>query len=222
MMKKTGLTLAAVTLLALLPVLQGCVPAAIVGGATVGTMAALDRRPTSVQTDDEAIEWKAMQAIPEQYKAASHVNFTSFNRRLLITGEAPSEEARAAIGESARKLQGVREVINELGIGTASSLGSRSTDGYITSKVKARLVDAKEVSANQVKVVTERANVFLMGQLTEQEARVAVQVARTTTDVRKVINVIEVISPEEAKRLDLLAKSSEPKPAPAPAPVENR
>ena len=220
-MKKTGLTLAAVTLLALTPVLHGCA-AAIVGGAAVGTMSALDRRPTKVQTDDEAIEWKAAQAIPEQYKAASHVNFTSFNGRLLITGEAPSEEAKAAIGEAARKLQGVREVINELGVGAASSLGSRSTDSYITSKVKARLVDAKEVSANQVKVVTERASVFLMGLLTEPEAKVAVQVARTTTDVRKVINVIEVISAEEAKRLDLLAKSAEPKPAPTPAPVENR
>ena len=219
-MKKTGLTLAAVTLLALLPVLQGCVPAAIVGGATVGTMSALDRRPTLVQTDDEAIEWKAAQAIPEQYKAAAHVNFTSFNRRLLITGEAPSEEAKAAIDEAARKVQGVREVINELGIGPASSLGSRSTDSYITSKVKARLVDAKEVSANQVKVVTERAHVYLMGLLTEQETKVAVQVARTTTDVRRVVNAIEVISAEEAKRLDLLAKSSETKTAPAP--VENR
>ena len=220
-MKKTGLTLATATLLVLMPVLHGCA-AAIVGGAAVGTMSALDRRPTKVQTDDEAIEWKAMQAIPEQYKATSHVNFTSFNRRLLITGEAPSEEAKAAIDESARKVQGVREVINDLGIGPVSSLGSRSTDGYITSKVKGRLVDAKEVSANQVKVITERANVYLMGLLTEQETKVAVQVARTTTDVRRVINVIEVISPEEAKRLDLLSKSSEPKPPPAPAPVENR
>lgn len=221
-MTKTGLTLAAAALLALMPMLQGCVPAAVVGGAAVGTMSALDRRTTSIQTDDEAIEWKAMQAIPEQFKAASHVNFTSFNRRLLITGEAPSEEAKAAIGEAAGKVQGVREVINDLGIGAASSLGSRSTDSYITSKVKARLVDAKEVSANQVKVVTERANAYLMGLLTEHEAKVAVQVARTTTDVRKVINVIEVISPEEAKRLDLLSKSSEPKPAPAQAPVEKR
>lgn len=220
-MKKTGLTLATATLLVLMPVLHGCA-AAIVGGAAVGTMSALDRRPTKVQTDDEAIEWKAMQAIPEQYKATSHVNFTSFNRRLLITGEAPSEEAKAAIDESARKVQGVREVINDLGIGPVSSLGSRSTDSYITSKVKGRLVDAKEVSANQVKVITERANVYLMGLLTEQETKVAVQVARTTTDVRRVINVIEVISPEEAKRLDLLSKSSEPKPPPAPAPVENR
>ena len=220
-MNKTGLSLATAALLVLMPVLHGCA-AAIVGGAAVGTMSALDRRPTKVQTDDEATEWKAMQAIPEQYKAASHVNFTSFNGRLLITGEAPSEEAKAAIGESSRKLQGVREVINELGVGAASSLGSRSTDSYITSKVKGRLVDAKEVSANQVKVITERANVYLMGLLTEQETKVAVQVARTTTDVRRVINVIEVISPEEAKRLDLLSKSSEPKPPPAPAPVENR
>jgi osmotically-inducible protein OsmY len=221
MMKKTGLTLAA-ALLVMTPILHGCAAAVVGGAAAVGTMSALDRRPTSVQANDEAAEWKAAQAIPENFRATSHVNFTSFNGRLLITGEAPSEEAKTAIGEAARKVQGVREVINELGIGPASSLGSRSTDSYITSKVKGRLVDAKEVSANQVKVVTERANVYLMGLLTEQEAKVAVQVARTTTDVRRVINVIEVISPEEAKRLDLLSKSSEPKPAPAPAPVENR
>lgn len=221
-MHKIRITLAAAALIAALPVLQGCAPAVVVGAAAVGTMSALDRRSTGIQTDDESTEWKAMQSIPEQYRAAAHVNFTSYNRRLLITGEAPSEEAKAAIGESARKISGVRDVINDLGIGAASSYGSRSTDGYITSKVKARLVDAKEISANQVKVVTERANVYLMGLLTEREAKVAVHVASHTSDVRKVINVIEVISEEEAKRLDLLAKSSEPKPPAQPAPVENR
>jgi osmotically-inducible protein OsmY len=222
MMQKFRLILAAAALVAALPALQGCAPAVVVGAAAVGTMSALDRRSTGIQTDDESTEWKAMQGIPEQYRAAAHVNFTSFNRRLLITGEAPNEEAKAAIGEAARKISGVRDVINELGIGPASSYGSRSTDGYITSKVKARLVDAKEISANQVKVVTERANVYLMGLLTEREAKVAVYVASHTSDVRKVINVIEVISEEEAKRLDLLAKSSEPKPPVTPAPVENR
>lgn len=221
-MHKIRITLAAAALIAALPVLQGCAPAVVVGAAAVGTMSALDRRSTGIQTDDESTEWKAMQSIPEQYRAAAHVNFTSFNRRLLITGEAPNEEAKTAIGAAARKIAGVRDVINELGIGQASSLGSRSTDGYITSKVKARLVDAKEISANQVKVVTERANVYLMGLLTEREAKVAVHVASHTSDVRKVINVIEVISEEEAKRLDLLAKSSEPKPPATPAPVENR
>jgi osmotically-inducible protein OsmY len=220
MMKRTGLTLAA-ALLVLTPVLHGCA-AAIVGGAAVGTMSALDRRSTGMQTDDETAEWKAMQAVPEQYRAASHVNFTSYNRRLLITGEAPSAEAKVAIGDSARKIQGVREVINELGVGAASSMGSRSTDGYITSKVKARLVDAKEVSANQVKVVTERANVYLMGLLTEREVKAAVHVASHTSDVRKVVNVTDVISEDDAKRLDLIAKSSEPKPPAQPAPVENR
>lgn len=221
-MQKAKLTLAALALATLLPALQGCAPAVVVGGAAVGTLSALDRRSTGTQTDDESTEWKAWQSVPEQYKSASHVNYTSYNRRLLITGEAPSEEAKAAIGEAARRIVGVRDVINEVGVGAASSLGSRSTDGYITSKVKARLVDAKEVSANQVKVVTERANVYLMGILTDREAKVAVQVARTTSDVRKVVNVIEVISEDEARRLDLLARSSEPKAPPAPAPVENR
>ena len=92
-MKKTGLTLATITLIAALPLLQGCVPAVIATGATVGVMSATDRRQTTIQTEDETIEWKAGQSVPEKYAAASHLNFTSFNRRLLITGEAPSEEA---------------------------------------------------------------------------------------------------------------------------------
>lgn len=219
-MQKTKLTLAAAALIIALPMLEGCVPA-VIGGAAVGVMSAHDRRTTGTQTDDETTEWKGGQRIPDQYKTFSHVNFTSYNRRVLITGEVPNEEAKAAIEAETRKLDGVREVYNELGIGPASSLGSRSTDSYIDSKVKARLVDSNQISANHIKVVTERAIVHLMGIVNAREAKVAVDVARTTSGVKKVVNVLEVIADEETRRIDNQTLGSRT-PPPASAPVESR
>lgn len=219
-MQKTKLTLAAAALITLLPMLEGCVPA-VIGGAAVGVMSAHDRRSTGTQTDDETTEWKASNHIPDQYKAFSHINFTSYNRRVLITGEVPNEEAKAAIEAETRKLDGVREVYNELGIGPASSLGSRSTDSYIDSKVKARLVDSNQISANHIKVVTERAIVHLMGIVNAREAKVAVDVARTTSGVKKVVNVLEVVGDEDTRRLDNQTLGAR-NPPPASAPVESR
>ena len=115
-MQKTKLTIAAALLVSALPLLQGCVPAVIATGATVGVMSYQDRRQTSVQTEDESIEWKAARSVPERFAPSSHLNFTSYNRRLLITGEVPSEEAKQAIGEQAAKVAGVREVFNEVTI----------------------------------------------------------------------------------------------------------
>ena len=226
-MKNLKLAVAVTALVAALPFLAGCVPAVIATGATVGVMSAQDRRSTGVQTDDEGIEWKAAQSVPERYAAASHLNFTSFNQRLLITGEVPGEEARIAIGEHAAKVLGVKEVINETAVGPASSLSARSNDSYITSKVKARLVDEKNISANHIKVVTENGIVYLMGIVTERESKVAVAVARTTEGVRKVINVMQVMSDAEIQRLSTFPSAGDspaaaPQPAPQPAPVESR
>lgn len=219
-MQKAKLTLAAAALITLLPMLQGCVPV-IVGGAAAGVMSAHDRRSTGTQADDETTEWKAGNHVPDQYKTFSHINFTSYNRRVLITGEVPNEEAKAAIEAETRKLDGVREVYNELGIGPASSLGSRSTDSYIDSKVKARLVDSNQISANHIKVVTERAIVHLMGIVNAREAKVAVDVARTTSGVKKVVNVLEVVGDEDTRRLDNQTLGART-PPPASAPVESR
>ena len=216
MMKNARLGLAAATLIVALPLLQGCFPA-VVGGAAVGVMSIHDRRSTGTQTDDETTEWKATQRIPVQYQESSHVNFTSYNRNLLITGEVPNAEAKSAIETAARQLEGVREVYNELGIGPASSFGSRSKDSYIDSKVKARLVDTQQISANHVKVVTERAVTHLMGIVNEREAKVAVQVARTTAGVIKVVNLLEVVSDAEIRRIDEQLRGKQ-----NAAPVENR
>ena len=226
-MRNPRLAFAATALIAALPFLAGCVPAVIATGATVGVMSAQDRRSTGVQADDEGIEWKAAQSVPERYSQASHLNFTSFNQRLLITGEVPSEEAKAAIGEQAARIVGVKEVINETTVGPASSLSVRSNDSYITSKVKARLVDEKNLSATHVKVVTESGVTYLMGIVTDREAKVAVTIARTTEGVRKVVNVMEVRSDAEISRLTTMPTMGTSAPAqpaqPAqPAPVESR
>ena len=220
-MQKLKLTLAAAALITALPLLQGCVPAVIGAGAAAGVMTAHDRRSTGAQADDEGLEWKAAQQIPENYQANAHVNFTAFNRRLLITGEVPSEEAQNAIGERVGKLEGVKEVFNETVVGAASSLSSRTNDSYVTSKVKARLVDEKTLSANHIKVVTEAGIVYLMGIVTEREGKVAVAVTRTTAGVRKVVNLTEVIGDAEAKRLQTLPSAGTAPPS-QPVPVESR
>ena len=221
-MQKTKLSLAALALIVALPGLQCCVEAALLGtAAATGVMSAHDRRSTGTQTDDETMEWKANAHVPAPYKNTAHANFTAFNRRVLITGEAPNEEAKSAIESETRKIVGVKEVFNELGIGPATPLTSRSNDSFITSKVKARLVDSNQISANHIKVLTERGIVYLMGIVNEREAKVAIAVARTTSGVVKVVNVLEVVGEDETRRLDDQVLGAR-KPPPASAPVENR
>lgn len=220
-MQKMKLTLAAALLLTALPLLQGCVPALIAGGAA-GVMSVYDRRSTGTQADDESTEWKAGQRLPDKYKAFSHVNFTAYNRRVLITGEVPNEDAKAIIGEETRQLDGVKEVFNELAIAPASSLGNRSNDSFITSKLKARLVDSNQLSANHIKVVTENTVAYLMGIVSEREAKVAVAIARTTDGVRKVVNLMEVVSDTDTRRLDSATPTGTRTPPPQTAPVESR
>lgn len=215
-MNKSRLTLAATALALTLPLLQGCFPA-IVAGTAAGVMSAHDRRSTGTQADDESLEWKAADAIPAKFRNAAHVNVTAYNRRLLLTGEVPGDEARSEIEAAARGLQGVREVYNELVVAAPSSLSVRSRDSFVTSKVKARLVDSQKISANHVKVVTENGHTYLMGIVSAYEGKVAVQVARTTDGVRKVVNVLEVLPDADIKRLDLA-----PAGAQRPAPVESR
>lgn len=221
-MRKFKLSLAATALILTLPMLQGCIPAVIATGAAAGVLSAHDRRSTGTQTDDETTEWKAAQLIPEKYQALSHINFTAYNRRILITGEVPSEDAKSLIGTQTSKIEGIREVFNELVIAPASSLGNRSNDAYITSKLKARLVDSNQLSANHIKVVTEGGIAHLMGIVTEREAKVAVAIARTTDGVRKVVNVMEVVTDADIRRIDNSAPGGARTPPAQTAPVETR
>lgn len=219
---KQSLLLSTLALALLIPGLQGCVPAVIATGAAVGVMSIQDRRSTGTQTDDETTEWRAKAYIPEQYRNTSHINITAYNRRVLLTGEVPNATAKADIEAQMRRLEGVREVYNELGIGPVSSLSDRSTDSFIDSKVKARLVDSKQLSANHIKVVTERGITHLMGIVNDREARIATTIASTTSGVRKVVNILEILPDSETRRLDAQAGGSSRNAAAVVAPIENR
>lgn len=205
----------------LLPLLQGCVPALLATGAAVTVISAHDRRSTGTQADDETAEWKGSNRLPARYRDTAHVNFTAFNRILLVTGEVPDEAARDAIGAMAGQIEGIRKVHNELVVGPVASLSSRGNDAFISSKFKARLLDSNQLSANHIKPLTENGTLFVMGLTNEREAQVAIAIARTTDGVRKVVNVMEVIPESETRRIDnaLLGARTPP---PATAPLESR
>jgi osmotically-inducible protein OsmY len=186
---------AALALLTAIALLQSaCVPL-LVGGAVVGGAAvATDRRSTGAQLDDEVIEDKTTLAIHERFKGDFHVNVTSFNGIVLLTGEVPADAAKNDIGEMVRTTPKVRAVQNELVVGPVTDISSRSNDTLITSKVKARFVEAGKFQINFVKVVTENGVVYLMGIVRREEGDAAAEIARTTNGVQRVVKVFEYIS----------------------------
>jgi osmotically-inducible protein OsmY len=189
-------------LAALVPTLTGCFPAAVIG-VGAGALMVADRRISETYLADEAIEVRANNRINEYFGSATHVNVTSFNRGVLLSGECLSHEDKARIEQIVTGVPNVRVVYNQLLIAQASALGGRSNDAFVTSKVKGRFLDSKQFSANHVKVVTEWGTVFLLGMVTQQEADAAVEIARTTSGVLKVVRLFEIITPEEAARLDV-------------------
>ena len=193
----TGLLLAG----ALLPLLQGCFPA-IAAGVAGGAMAAIDRRSLGTQAEDETIEWKASARISEKFGDKVHLNFTSFNRKVLLTGEVSSAEIKAEVERQVSDIANVQGVYNEIALAAITSFSARSNDAYITSKVKGRFIDVGNFNPLRVKVVTEAGAVYLMGLLNQSEADSAVLVARTTAGVLKVVKVMEIISDAKARELD--------------------
>ena len=180
--------------------LQGCVGMAV-GTAVVGTLAATDRRTFGAQTEDKAIVLKGESRIANLVGSAGHVNVTSFNRKVLLTGEVRDEAMKAAVEQEVRAIENVDSVLNEMEVMGVSSFTSRSNDSLITGKVKASFVDAKDLYANSIKVVTERGVVYLMGRVTQREGNLAAQVASSVSGVHKVVKVFEYITEEDYSRL---------------------
>jgi osmotically-inducible protein OsmY len=177
-----------------LPVLQGCVGIAVTSaGAAVMMMD--DRRTAGYYVEDENIEWKVVGLANDRFKG-SHLNGTSYNLKVLLTGEVPSDDQKKAIEDAVRALANVREVANELVVAGHSSITSRGNDSIITSSVKARMVGNGKFSPNHVKVVTEAGSVFLMGLVTQAEGDAAVEIARSTSGVTRVVKVFEYIQPK--------------------------
>ena len=172
--------------------MQGCFPLAAVGvGATALVLD--DRRSTGMYIEDENIEWKARARLIDKHGDA-HVNVTSYNLSVLLTGEAPSEQTKKDIADTIRSIPNVRSVTNEINVSGNTSFTSRSNDSLITTNVKARLINNGRVSANHVKVITENNVVFLMGVLTKEEGDAAAEIARTTSGVARVVKVFEYIA----------------------------
>jgi osmotically-inducible protein OsmY len=188
-------TLATVTLL------SACAPLLLGGAAVSGALLYTDRRTSGTQLEDEGIELKAAGRLKQALNDSAHLNVTSYNRIVLVTGEVVAEGDRKTVDSTIAGIENVRSAMNEVAVGGNSSLTSRSNDAIITSKVKATLLDAKDVQANAIKVITERAIVYLMGRVTEREATRATDLARGVGGVQKVVRVFEILSEDELKTL---------------------
>ncbi len=184
--------------------LQGCLPV-MVGGTVMGTLAATDRRTIGAQADDAAIvlkgEGRARKITGEQGRVA----VTSFNHRVLLTGEVADEKMKSEVEQQMVTIDGIKAVENDLVVAPVSSIGARSNDALITGKVKASIIDTKDLYVNAFKIHTDRGVVYLMGRVTQREGKLAAEVARNAASkIRKVVKLFEYISEDELK--DLTAK----------------
>ena len=180
--------------------LTACFPL-VAGGIASGALLASDRRTSGAQLEDEGIELRAVSRLRSAFGERIHVNVTSYNRQVLLTGEVGNVQDKAAVEQLVAKIENVQSVVNELGVMAGSSLGQRSSDTLVTGRVKAALIDARDLQSNAFKVVTERGTVYLLGRVTQREADRATEVARTTGDVLKVVRVFEILTENELARL---------------------
>ena len=179
---------------------SGCVPL-IMGGAMVGGgLVATDRRTSGTVLEDEGIELRSTGRIRENLGERVHVNVTSYNRQVLLTGEVPSAQDKQLVEKIVAGVDNVRNIVNELGVMGNSTLTQRSSDTIVTGRVKAGLLDAKDLFANSFKVTTERGVTYVMGRVTQREATRATDVISRTPGVQRLVRVLEIISEEELAR----------------------
>ncbi|MBE9526122.1 MAG: BON domain-containing protein [Proteobacteria bacterium] len=182
-----------VSFLSIIAILSGCT-AAVVGGAAAGTSVALDKRTTGNYVEDQNIKMKYgyLYDQNELFNDKTHVNVTSYNLQILITGEVETEQQKQALNQMANGVKNVRHAYNEVVIGPITSFGSRSNDTYLTGKIKSSVfANIQELDGAQVKVVTENSSVFLMGLVTQKQGRQITEIARTTHGVKRVIKLFE-------------------------------
>jgi len=180
--------------------LSACAPM-VVGGALMGSLVATDRRTPGAQLEDEGIELRAASRIRDNLVDRVHISVTSYNRQVLLTGEVPSAQDRVLVEQIVAKVENVRSIVNELAVLGNSGLTQRGSDALVTTRVRAGLVDARDLFANSFKVVTERGTTYLMGRVTQREANRATEVVRNTPGVQKVVRLLEIISEDELNAL---------------------
>ncbi len=208
-MKKLILATAAAALLT--GALTACVPLVLGGAAAGGSLVATDRRTSGAQLEDEGIELRASSRLRTALGERAHVNLTSYNRQVLLTGEVPTAQDKQLVEQIVSRVENVSSVVNELAVMGNASLTNRSSDVLVTGRVKAALIDAPDLFANSFKVVTERGTTYLMGRVTQREADRGTAVVRSTPGVQKVVRILDIISEEELARM--LPTPSKPAPA---------
>ncbi len=201
--------------------LVGCAPL-VLGGAAVGAMVAVDRRTSGAQLEDEGIELRAASRLREALGDRAHVNVTSYNRQVLLTGEVPSEAEKQRVEQIVGRVENVRTIVNELAVMGNSSLPSRSSDALVTGKIRASLVDDRELSAPAFRIVTERGTTYLMGRVTQREADRATNIARNVSGVQRVVRIFEIITEDELRQMLPQRPANAPAAAPAAAPAPAR
>ena len=180
---------------------SACAPLVLGGAMVGGALMATDRRTSGTQLEDQGIELKAGSRIREQLGDRVHVSLNSYNRLVLITGEASSEADRMLLTTIVSGVENVQRVLNETAVMGNSSLGSRSNDVLIATKIRANLVDARDLISNAFYVVVERGDVFIMGRVSEREAIRAVEITRGVSGVKKVVRAFEILSEDELARI---------------------
>jgi osmotically-inducible protein OsmY len=204
-LSKLALSLAAA--LTVSTTLTGCFPLVLGGAVVGGTAVYTDRRTSGTQLEDQAIELKALSRISEAIGTRGRVSVTSYNRLVLVTGEVVSDADRGLVEQTVSRIENVRSIVNEVSVANPLSAHNPGTDLVLTGKIKASLIDSKDLFAQAVKVVNERSTIYLMGRVTEREATRAAEIARGVGGVHKVVRVFEIISESELSNLNASSAS---------------
>ena len=186
--------------------LSACVPLLMGGAFAGGTLVASDRRTSGAQLEDEGIELRAGSRIRGQMSQSVRVVITSYNRQALLTGQVPTDQEKQLAEQIVSRVENVATVINELTVAGTASLSQRSADTLVTGRIKALLLDARDLHSNAFKVVTEGGTAYLMGRVTQREADRATAIVRGASGVQKVVRIFEILSEDELARTQPAAK----------------
>lgn len=199
--------------------LTACAPLIVGGAAATTAVVVTDRRTSGIQLEDQNMAFKAQSQISQKLGDTARVNAMAYGGHLLLTGDVPTEEAKAQATTIAQSVENVKQVINQLNVGPIASFGTRSNDTWLTSKVKTALINTKYVPSGTIALTTDHSVVYLMGKVTQAEGDYAANATADVGGVAKVVKLFETISREEAIRLS--NSSTRNNSTESKAPVEN-
>ncbi|QWD96644.1 BON domain-containing protein [Polynucleobacter sp. MG-6-Vaara-E2] len=187
-----------------------------VGGVAAGASIMADRRTPGVQAIDNGIELEANAALAKKFGDSAHINVTSFNQKVLLTGEVKDADIKGEAGAYVKAMKNARSVFNELVIGPNSTYTARANDSYLESKIKTQMIFTDKLPSNSMTIVAEGTSIYLMGILTQNEADLAKKVASNTNGVKDVYVYFDIISEQEKNRLEKQGKADQTQPSSPP------